>query len=330
MSGHAIVVIGRNEGRRLELCLASVIGRGAPVVYVDSGSSDGSAVLAAGRGARVVELDPRRPFSAARARNEGLEQALALLPGLEFVQFVDGDCELAPGWLAAGLRELEADPGLAAVCGRVRERDRDRSIYSRLCDLEWDAPTGETRACGGIAMVRVPAFRQVGGFAPGLIAGEEPELCLRLRRRGWRIRRTAQEMALHDSGMTSFARWWRRHVRGGWGCAEGAALHGAAPERHCVRETLSTALWGAALPLATLLLAWPTRGLSLLLLAGYPVLGVRIYRHSRRRGVERRDALLQAAFIALAKFPQAVGQARFLAALASGRGGSVHEGRVPG
>ena len=50
---------------------------------------------------------------------------------------------------------LANQPNLAIVCGRLRERFPEQSIYNRLCDMEWDTPVGETKACGGIAMMRV-------------------------------------------------------------------------------------------------------------------------------------------------------------------------------
>jgi GT2 family glycosyltransferase len=330
LSGLAIVVVGRNEGARLGRCLDSALGLGLSVVYVDSGSTDGSAELACRRATCVVELDPSVPFTAGRARNAGFERVLALHPDLEFVQFVDGDCELIAGWLERGERELQQAPRVAAICGRVRELDRERSIYNRLCDLEWDAPAGETRSCGGNAMLRVRAFREVGGFDPGLIGGEEPELCLRLRRRGWRILRSDCEMVRHDAAMTRFGQWWRRALRSGWVYAEGAALHGASPERHWVRDNFSILFWGTLLPLAALLPIWPTGGLSLLLLAGYPVLAARVYAKAVRRGVSARDARLQAAFTVLAKLPQAIGQAQFAVLRTFGRRRRVVDWRVAG
>lgn len=302
-----IIVVGRNEGDRLRRCLDATVGLGVPVVYVDSGSVDGSPALARDRGATVVELDSSSPFTAGRARNAGFQRALELDPELELVQFVDGDCELVPGWLECGEAELSAGRDIAVVCGRVRERNRDASVYNRLCDLEWQAVAGEARACGGNAMVRVSAFRQMGGFAPFLIAGEEPELCLRLRREGWRIRRSDHEMVRHDAAMMRFGEWWRRMLRAGWAFAEGAALHGREPEKHWVRESRSILWWGAVLPGFALLLAWPTGGLSLLLLAGYPVLGARVYRGALRRGVSPGDARLQALFTVIGKFPQLMG-----------------------
>ena len=53
----AAVVIGRNEGDRLVRCLTSLKGQAAPVVYVDSGSTDGSVERARDMGAEVVSLD---------------------------------------------------------------------------------------------------------------------------------------------------------------------------------------------------------------------------------------------------------------------------------
>jgi hypothetical protein len=307
----AVVVIGRNEGERLAHCLEALASVGSPVVYVDSGSTDGSPERARRAGATVVILDPARPFTAGRARNEGFAAALERVPDAELIQFVDGDCELVGGWLGRAEEEMRARPRVAAVCGRVRERERDRTIYNRICDMEWDAPAGETRACGGNMMMRVSAFREAGGFRPGLIAGEEPDLCLRLRNASWTILRVDQDMVFHDAAMTSFAQWWRRSVRTGWSFAEGASIHGGSPERHKVREMNSAWFWGGLLPLASLLLAVPTRGLSLILLAGYPVLMGRVYAKTRRRGLSVDDALLLSAFTVLGKFPQVLGQLQF-------------------
>jgi len=313
VSRPGIVVIGRNEGERLRRCLRSLSPSRAPFVYVDSGSTDGSPEWAAAAGAEVVALDPESPFTAARARNAGVDRLLRLDPTVEYVQFVDGDCEIAAGWLDAAQRELERDARLAVVCGRRRERFPERSIYHRLCELEWDTPIGEAAFCGGDAMIRMQAFRAVGGFNPDLIAGEEPDFCVRLRQRGFLVGRIDHEMTLHDAAMTRLSQWWRRAVRSGHAYAEGAALHGASPERHWRRARRSIIFWGVWVPLTALILCWPTRGLSLTLVAAYPVLAARIYTRSRAGGLPVRDARLYAAFCVLAKFPQAVGQLEYLA-----------------
>lgn len=313
MGAIGAVAIGRNEGERLQLCLRSLVGRAAPVVYVDSGSQDDSVARARALGVVVVELPAAVPFTAGRARNAGFERLLELDPGLDAVQFVDGDCELADGWLERAARALDPHPDVAVVCGRRRERFPDASLWNRLCDLEWDTPVGEATACGGDALVRVKAFRDVGGFASDMIAGEEPELCVRLRLAGWRILRIDAEMTLHDAAMTRFAQWWTRMRRAGHAYAEGAFRHGRSPLRHNLRELASTLFWGGLVPsalLASALLAiwWPpaalvaiASGLGLLLLYR------RIAAYRRARGDAPDTAALYARFTVLGKLPLAWG-----------------------
>ncbi len=246
MSRVAAVVIGRNEGARLRACLASLQGQVGRIVYVDSGSSDGSVAHARAVGATVVALDMARPFTAARARNAGL----AVLEGdVDLVQLVDGDCVMTEGWIARAEAFLAAHPDVAVICGNRRELHPEASIYNRLIDREWQGPSGEVRACGGDAMMRLGAVEAVGGFNPALIAGEEPDLCLRLRRAGWRIWRLDAAMTWHDAAMMRFGQWWARSRRAGHAFAEGAALHGRTPERHWVAETARALIWGAAAPL---------------------------------------------------------------------------------
>jgi glycosyltransferase involved in cell wall biosynthesis len=306
-----LVAIGRNEGQRLRQCLLSALGKVDLIVYVDSGSTDDSVELARSLGVEVVELDLSYPFTAARARNTGFARLLELDAQIEFVQFVDGDCEVVEGWLDRAQSELAAQLTVAVVCGRRRERFPDLSIYNRLCDLEWDTPIGETRACGGDAMMRVTAFQQVSGFNPTLIAGEEPELCVRLRQKGWKILRLDVEMTWHDAQMKSFSQWWKRAIRAGHAYTEGASLHGAEPERHWVKESRSIWFWGLLLPLLALGMVWSTRGLSLVLLAGYPIMTYRIYRYVRLRDLKPRDSILYALFCMLGKFPNLLGKLTF-------------------
>lgn len=151
-----IVIAGRNEGERLSRCLRSVSGTGI-MVYVDSRSTDGSVAVARAFAASVVELDLTTPFTAARARNAGIERLRQTAPSILLIQFVDGDCEVVPGWIRAASDFFERRPDVGVVCGRLRERFLERSIYNRLCDMEWDTPVGEALSCGGIAMMRSAA-----------------------------------------------------------------------------------------------------------------------------------------------------------------------------
>lgn len=301
------VVIGRNEGARLLACLASLQGQVRRLVYVDSGSTDGSAAAAAAQGAVVVALDMTQPFTAARARNAGLA-VLADDPP-EFVQFVDGDCAVQPGWLPTARAFLAARPDVVAVCGRRRERFPQASVWNRLCDREWDTPVGEAAACGGDALMRHGAVAAVGGYDPALIAGEEPDLCLRMRRAGGRIWRLDQEMTLHDAAMTSARQWWRRTRRAGHAFAEGAWKHRAGAERHWQRETRRALVWGAGVPLAAVLAgAVHPAGLALLL-----VWPLQVARLVPRLGAEA------ALFTVLGKLPEAQGVIGFHMARLRGR-----------
>jgi GT2 family glycosyltransferase len=306
-----IVIIGRNEGERLRACLESVRDSLPVLVYVDSGSSDGSVDLARQQGSAVVELDRSQPFSAARARNAGAEQAFALDPKLEFIQFVDGDCVLDRHWIETALKYLRANPAAAVVCGRRRERFPDASVYNLLCDVEWNTPIGEAKACGGDAMIRAAAFKEVGGYRPDVLAAEDNDICLRLRRAKWKIYRIDAEMALHDAEMTRLGQWWKRMKRCGQAYAQGYFLNGRSPDRHFSRDTLRIWIWGFVVPVAAIGLAWVTRGSSLLLFALYAILAFRVYQHTRKRGFEPRTSFWYAFFTVLAKFPCLLGWCEF-------------------
>lgn len=312
MSQVGVVAIGRNEGERLQQCLKSGLAQQvAQVVYVDSGSTDGSVELARSLGVEVVLLDLATPFTAARARNAGFERLIALAPQIDYVQFVDGDCEIVSSWIDRARQTLDQHPEYAVVCGRRRERYPDRSIYNQLCDLEWDTPIGEATACGGDALMRVTAFQQAGGFNPAIIAGEEPELCLRLRQQHWQIYRIDAEMTLHDAQMLHFKQWWLRVLRAGHAYAEGAWRHGRSPEKHWVKESRSIWLWGLVVPLLALSAGWPSHGLSLLLLAAYPLIAYRIYQYGQGRGWSARSAAVYAVSCVVGKLPNAIGQLKF-------------------
>lgn len=312
--GAGIVVIGRNEGERLMACLDALQTQPRPVVYVDSGSSDGSAARARARGVHVLELDPSRPFSAARGRNEGAQALRALAPEVRYVQFLDGDCVMSPGWLEAAEAALEDEPECAIVIGHVHERHPDASPYNRLCELEWMVPVGPLARpgdVGGRMMVRLDVFEALGGFRPEVIAGEDSEFGVRVSLAGHRLRKLDAPMATHDADMHRFGQWWQRSVRAGHAIGQRAFLHGADASRDCARERRSTWAWGVALPALVLLTLVPTRGASLLLLGGYVLLGWRIFRFRRRCGDSPADAWLYARFTLLGKFANAWGLLRF-------------------
>jgi cellulose synthase/poly-beta-1,6-N-acetylglucosamine synthase-like glycosyltransferase len=252
----AVIAIGRNEGARLERCLRSLDPARLPVIYVDSGSTDGSQDLAARMGATVHALATDRPFTAARARAEGFAAMLSAMPPPDYVMFVDGDCEVEQGWLDNAAAFLDREPRYAVVCGRRRERHPDASPYNALIDREWATPVGPAEACGGDAVFRCRPYVAAGGFDPAMIAGEEPELCARLRAQGWRIMRLDAPMTIHDAAMERFSQWWRRAVRSGMGYAQAWWTTRRAPAGGLYSRELARAIaWAGLLPLLALFLA---------------------------------------------------------------------------
>lgn len=320
----AVVVIARNEGERFKACVESLraSSEACVTVYVDSGSTDGSVAWARQAGLEVLELDMSVPFTAARARNAGFRRAQELCPELEYVQFIDGDCQIRPEWFPVALDFMATHPEVAVCCGRRRELYPERSVFNRLCDIEWDTPVGEAKACGGDALMRVQAFLKVGGYRPDLIAGEEPELCVRLRAQNWKIWRLDCEMTLHDAAIYRFSQWWRRTLRAGYAFANGAYLHGAAPEKHWVIETRRALVWGGVLPMLGLI-SWPYFGGSwAVILFVYALQYARLFKSLPGSIGERRD---RSFYLVIGKFPEVIGCVRFYMDLWRGRAGRIVE-----
>jgi GT2 family glycosyltransferase len=302
-----VVAIGRNEGERLRKCLSS-IPAGIPVVYVDSASTDHSLSIAKELMAETVSLDLSTAFSAARARNLGFERLIERHPNLQFVQFVDGDCELEPRWLETAIEFLRERETVVAVCGRRRERHPEQSIYNRFCDDEWNTPVGEADACGGDALIRTRPFADLRGYDPELIAGEEPELCFRFREAGWQIWRLDAPMTIHDAAMFHFQQWWKRALRSGYGYAQAWHRTKDGRGRSLYTKELARAMaWSVGIPLLAIAAAliW---GLAALLMA--PIFWLLqmarlTFRHGHPKGLH----------LFVAKFAEMQGAIRYLSAL---------------
>jgi glycosyltransferase involved in cell wall biosynthesis len=218
LPGLAIVIIGRNEGARLERCLRSIAATaalegGRELIYVDSASTDGSSARAAQFGAKTLSIGSARPCAAV-ARNIGWRAAVAPL-----VLFLDGDTILDGEFLSSSLSEF-SDHKVAVVFGDRREINPSSSIFNRVLDLEWRVPPGPVEFCGGDALIRRDVLDRVGGYDERLIAGEEPELCRRIRASGYTVRHVDRPMTGHDLAILRFSQYWRRAVRTGYAYAE--------------------------------------------------------------------------------------------------------------
>ncbi len=261
-----MVVIGRNEGERLARCLASAISmRPWPgpmeMVYVDSGSSDGSPEAATAAGVRVIRLNSNHP-TAALGRNAGWRAA----GNADFILFLDGDTLLDPDFPGAALAAMQANPDVAAVWGHRREINPAQSIYTRVFDLDWIYPPGNSAFCGGDVLMRRDVLESAGGYDEELIAGEEPELCRRMCAGGWRILHIDHAMTGHDLGMTSFRQYWMRSKRTGYALAKVSARFRHTQEplwREESRNNLVRGFFWLLSPLASLPIAaalrstWP-------------------------------------------------------------------------
>lgn len=303
----AVVAIGRNEGDRFRLCAESVTQQADRFVYVDSGSSDNSIEVAKANGAKIVTLDTSIPFTAARARDRGFQRVLKEWPDTEFVHFVDGDCEVVNGWLDRAAAHLSVHPELGIVTGWRRERYRQSTVYNMMCDVEWHAAPGPITACGGDMLVRAEAYKKAGGFNDEVIAAEDDEFCIRVRKAGFALERLPHDMTFHDAAMTTFSQWWQRAVRAGHGYAQVGALHtdyfSAAKRR--------TLTWGLAVPAIFILGLFVFQLLSAAILGLYAVQFVRTAANLRKQGLSWQDAGAMAGFLIISKFPNLWGMTKY-------------------
>jgi hypothetical protein len=93
-------------------------------------------------------------------------------------------------------------------------------VYNRILDLDWIYPPGPAEFCGGDVLMRRVPLEAAGGYDGTLIAGEEPELCRRMRALGYRILHIDAPMTGHDLEMRRFGQYWKRALRAGHAYAE--------------------------------------------------------------------------------------------------------------
>lgn len=313
----AAIVIGRDEGATLGNCLDQCLAQCGSLVYVDSGSADDSVDQASARGGQVVELGVLDPFLPGLARNCGFHRAEEVDPDAEFLQFVDGDCVLEPGWVTSAIEAMDANPELSLVFGGLREIDAHASPWKRMCEIEFAGSPGPAAWSGGIFLVRREVFRAFGGFRQDMVAGEEPELCTRIRARGGHVERIGVPMARHESHMHHFSQWWRREYRGGLMDFGVRTPDGSQP---FARERFQTYAWTlgwlalcVVLALAGALLSGGA-GAWLGALIGASVIPLQMLRQAlwcRRQGHDWISSLVYGVLVVLLNWPKLLGQLRF-------------------
>jgi GT2 family glycosyltransferase len=186
-----VTVVVITHDRRPELLhvldrLAALPERPA-VIVVDNASRDGSADAVAARHPemRLIQL---RENLGAFGRNVAVRETRT-----RYVAFCDDDCWWEPGVLREAADVLDRCPRLAAVTARilVEPGGREDPIVAELRDSPLPRPAGAPgpllgSILAGASVLRVRAFRQVGGFEPRLhLGGEEELLSIDLAARGW-------------------------------------------------------------------------------------------------------------------------------------------------
>lgn len=156
--------------------------------------------------------------------------------------------------------------------------------------------------------MRVAAFRQVAGFRPDLICGEEPELCARLRKAGWRIWRLATDMTIHDAAIYHLGQWWQRTVRVGYGYAMFMRLESVRHDGQWIERCRRSWGWSIGVPVLTLALTLAFGWWGLCLLALYPLQVARLALRGKR---SVRENWSRAAALVLGNFPEMHGQLKF-------------------
>lgn len=305
-----VVIIGLNTAKTLGACIGSVRESRYPshlitVIYADGGSRDGSADLARSLGAEVVVVESDAP-TPGRQRNAGWA-----LGRSEVVQFLDSDTVLDPDWLPRASEALV--PGVAAVCGDRKELHPEATVFNWLGDQEWNGPAGDAEAFGGDVFVRRSALEASGGYNPGLIAGEDPELAHRIRLAGHRIVKLDVLMTRHDLAMKTLKQYWRRAYRTGHAYAEVQSIHRDFWDREVRRIVLRGVLASGGVlclllaPWAPWLLAGTVLGTAALLLPRI----LRVARFQSALGLSRPQARLYSWHAALVVVPQFFGVLRY-------------------
>jgi hypothetical protein len=114
---------------------------------------------------------------------------------------------------------------------------------------------------------------------------------------------------MHDAAITKFSQWWKRNVRSGYAFAEGAYLHGAAPDKHWVKESRRAMIWGLLIPILAILLGMLSWLLAVITMLVYPLQITRLTVRNLKLTIKH--PLKIAFFNVLSKFAEMYGQLNY-------------------
>ncbi len=313
------VIIGINTEKTIEVCIRHLLDsrytRGAiRLYYVDGGSTDHSIDKArAFTGVNVIALHPKHP-TPGLGRNAGWRAGTSPL-----VQFLDSDAMVDPCWLDRAADALMENKKIGAVRGNRYERHPRASVFNWIGDLEWNGAPGICDAFGGDVMIRRPILEETHGYDEELVAGEDPELSLRIRKKGWQILQLDLPMCGHDLAMMHLSQYWKRGHRTGYGYAAVTTRWGVSTGGFWLRELFRICVRGggfAGFTLAGILLGGVVHPLFLtllfpgLVLLFYPFL-FRVPWFMAHKQLKREPAMVYALHCSLVVIPQFFGVKRF-------------------
>lgn len=223
----AIIIVSTNEGKWLKHCLPTVFARAGgaslDVVVVDNDSTDCTREFVEGEFPQV-RLVRSRNRGFAHGNNRGLETTTA-----RYVLFLNPDTEIVQGTFGGIIAELDRRPDVGLVGVRqltpdgelfptIRrfpsatralgdalrserwpvqpswsgERVLDRSAYEREQECDWTS--------GSFMLARREALQSAGFLDERFfIYSEEPDLCLRIKRAGWKVLHVPSMAIIHHA-----------------------------------------------------------------------------------------------------------------------------------
>ena len=208
MSPVTAIVVAFDSAHALPECLGALAADGVPALVVDNASTDGTAALAEGQGARVIRNPRNEGYG--RANNIGARAA-----GTEFLLVVNPDCAVEKGAVAALVEAARRypDAGLFAPkivepSGRVFYQPRSLlSPYLHNPQGRLVLPEGEACApffSGACFLIRRDLFLRLGGFDENIfLFYEDDDLCRRVADAGHALIYVPQAMVRHGRGRSS-------------------------------------------------------------------------------------------------------------------------------
>ncbi len=199
------------------------------IIVADSLSSDDTQSIALENGAKVATLVNGEERCCGVGHQLGYLHARG-----EFLLLMDGDMELAPGFIEQGVDYLENHQDYAGVAGMVEMDDaQSYEFKSRKQRLHKIYPLGDTSHLGGGGLYRKLAIEKIGYLTNrNLHAYEEAELGMRLKHAGYKLHRLAVPYFFHTSYDMSTLQLMKYRWRSGYLFASGELLKSAWGKPH--------------------------------------------------------------------------------------------------